>query len=63
MEAQFQQSDTRYMWQSVQTLTDYKWKPLPMAHADVSLADKLNSFYAHFEADPTTSSPPKQHEW
>lgn len=57
MEAQSEQSDTRHLWQSMQTVVGYKGKPLPTAQGDVSLASKLNSFYACFEANPTTTSP------
>ncbi|XP_058484694.1 uncharacterized protein LOC131459202 [Solea solea] len=44
--------NTRRMWQGVQALTDYKSK---QAVDDASLPDRLNNFFAHFEAPhPTT---------
>ncbi len=39
--------DTRSLWQTIQTITDYK--PLPQACDDTSLPDALNEFYARFE--------------
>ena len=41
------------MWQCLQTITDYKGKHSQELPSDTSLADKLNYFYAHFEASNT----------
>ena len=49
MEAQFNGSDTRGMWQGLQSIADYKRKTSPVADHDVLLADKLNNFFARFE--------------
>ena len=38
------------MWQDLQTITDYKGKPSYQLLRNVSLPNKLNTFYAHFEA-------------
>ncbi|KAK3531636.1 hypothetical protein QTP70_025878 [Hemibagrus guttatus] len=46
----FQSSgDTRCMWQSIQSNTNYRPAP-PACDSDASLPDVLNSFYARFEA-------------
>uniref|UniRef100_A0A3B1K914 Reverse transcriptase domain-containing protein n=1 Tax=Astyanax mexicanus TaxID=7994 RepID=A0A3B1K914_ASTMX len=48
--AHFQDTtDTRRMWQGIQTITNYK-SPSPACNSDASLPDALNSFYARFEA-------------
>ena len=39
------------MWQGLQTITDYKGKHSRELHSDTSLPDKLNYFYARFEAN------------
>ena len=41
------------MWQSLQTSTDYKGKHSRELPSDTSLPDKLNYFYACFEASNT----------
>ena len=46
VELQFNGSDTRGMWQGLQSITDYKKKTSPVA---VLLPDRLNNFFAHFE--------------
>jgi hypothetical protein len=38
------------MWQGLQTITDYKGKLSQELPSDVILPDKLNAFYACFEA-------------
>ncbi|KAK3521200.1 hypothetical protein QTP70_000479 [Hemibagrus guttatus] len=51
----FQSSgDTRRMWQSIQSITNYRPAP-PACDSDASLPDALNSFYAQFEALQKTS--------
>jgi hypothetical protein len=49
VESQFNGSDTRGMWQGLQSITDYKRKTSPVADQDVLLLDRLNNFFAHFE--------------
>ena len=46
VESQFNDSDTRCMWQSI---TDYKKKTSPIADTDILLPDKLNNFFVRFE--------------
>ena len=41
---QFNGSDTRCMWQDLQTITDYKGKTSHITNTDVLLPDKLNPF-------------------
>ncbi|KAL1268802.1 hypothetical protein QQF64_034165 [Cirrhinus molitorella] len=50
LESQFQQSDSRSLWQRLRTITDYQRPSSRMGNADASLADELNTFYARFEA-------------
>ena len=49
VESQFDGSDTKSMWQSLQSITDYKKKTSPVTDQDVLLQDRLNTFFAHFE--------------
>ncbi|KAK3573704.1 hypothetical protein QTP86_032060, partial [Hemibagrus guttatus] len=47
---QFQDSrDSQHMWQSIQTITNYKTTP-SACDSDAFLPDALNDFYARFEA-------------
>jgi hypothetical protein len=48
VESQFNGSDTRGMWQGLQSITDYKRKTSHVADHDVLLPDKLNNFFARF---------------
>ena len=59
-ESQFNGSDTRHMWQGLQTVTDYKRKTSHITDTDVLLPDKLNTF-TRFEDNtvPPTRSTPK----
>ena len=41
------------MWQGLQTVTDYKAKPSSELPSDASLSDRINAFYACFEANNT----------
>ena len=41
------------MWQGLQTITHYKGKHSRELPSDTSLPDKVNSFYARFEANNT----------
>ena len=56
VELQFNGSETRRMWQGLQTITDYKRKTSHVADTNVLLPNKLNSLFARFE-DNTV--PPK----
>jgi hypothetical protein len=47
LESQFNGSDTKRMWQGLQTITDYKRKTSHVADTDILLPDKLNRFFAH----------------
>ena len=47
--SQFNGSDTRGMWQGLQSITDYKKKTSPVADPNILLPDKLNNFFACFE--------------
>jgi hypothetical protein len=49
LESQFKGSDTRGMWQGLQSITDYKRKTSHVMDHDVLFPDKLNNFFAHFE--------------
>ena len=39
------------MWQGLQSITDYRRKPSPVADHDVLLPDQLNNFFARFEVN------------
>jgi hypothetical protein len=56
VESQFNDSDTRGMWQALQSITDDKKKTSPIVDLDVWLPDKLNNFFARFE-DNTVPPP------
>ena len=49
VELQLYSSDTRRMWQGLQTFMDYKSKTSHVTDTDVWLPDKLNTFVAHFK--------------
>ncbi|KAK1786183.1 hypothetical protein P4O66_017898 [Electrophorus voltai] len=49
LETQFQQSGSRSLWQGLRTITDYRSPPSRLMSADESLANELNTFFAHFE--------------
>ena len=46
VESQFNGSDTRGMWQGIQSITDYKKKTIPVTDQDVLLPGRLNNFFA-----------------
>ncbi|KAL1277323.1 hypothetical protein QQF64_023996 [Cirrhinus molitorella] len=56
LESQFQQSDSRSLWQGLRTITDYQRPSSRMGNVDASLADELNTFYARFEATANHAS-------
>ncbi|KAK6293853.1 hypothetical protein J4Q44_G00361790 [Coregonus suidteri] len=58
VESQFNSSDTRRMWQGLQTITDYKWKSSHVVNTDVSHPDKLNTFFARFEDNTVPPTQP-----
>ena len=49
VELQINGSDTRGMWQGLQSNTDYKKKTSSVMDHDVLLPDKLNKFFARFD--------------
>ena len=49
VESQFTGSDTRNMWQVLQTITDYKEKTSHVVASYVLIPNKLNTFFARFE--------------
>jgi hypothetical protein len=53
IESYYTGSNTRLMWQGLQTITDYKGKHSRKLTNDTSLPDELNHFYARFEASNT----------
>ena len=53
IESYYTGSDARFMWQGLQTITDYKWKHSHELPSDTSLPDELNHFYARFEESNT----------
>jgi hypothetical protein len=53
IESYYSGSDARLMWQGMQIITDYKGKHSCELASDTSLPDKLNHFYACFEASNT----------
>ena len=53
IESYYTGSEARRIWQGLQTITDYKWKPCREMHSDASLPDELNAFHARFEASNT----------
>ena len=58
VESQFNGSDTRGMWQVLQSITDYKRKTMPVADHDVLLPDRLNNFFALFEDNTESLTQP-----
>jgi hypothetical protein len=50
IESYYTGSDTRLMWQGLQSITDYKGKHSRELPSDTSLPGELNHFYARFEA-------------
>ena len=58
VESQFNGSDTRRMWQGLQEITDYKNKNSHVTDTDVTLPDKLNTFFARFEDNTVPPSRP-----
>ena len=53
IESYFTDSDARWLWQVLKTITDYKGKPMCNLHSNASLPDELNAFYARVEASNT----------
>ena len=53
IESYYTGSDTRQMWQGLQTITDSKGKPSLELPSAASLPDARHRFYARFEASNT----------
>ena len=49
VESQLNGSNTRCMWQGLQSIMDYKKETSPVADIEVLFPDKLNNFFARFE--------------
>ena len=58
VESQFNRSDTRRMWQGLQEIKDYKKKTSHVSDTDITLPDKLNTFFARFEDNTVPPSQP-----
>jgi hypothetical protein len=50
IESYYSGSDACRMWQGLQTITNYKGKTSHELSSDVSLPNKINTFYAPFES-------------
>lgn len=48
--------DGRWMWQGIQTVTDYKPKSFPLSAVGAALPDEVNLFYAHFDSANNATS-------
>ena len=59
-----QLNNPRQVWQSIQTITNYRACALTPGDSDAALAEELNSFFAHFESptqhSATSLQPPLQ---
>ncbi len=53
VEEQFNTNNPRSMWQSINNITGFKGNEPAIVYIAASLPDKLNTFYARFEADNT----------
>ncbi len=53
VEEQFNTNNPRSMWQSINNITGFKGNEPATVNIAASLPDKLNTFYARFEADNT----------
>jgi hypothetical protein len=60
VELQFNGSVTRRMWQGLQETTDYKKKSSNITDTNVTLPDKLNTFFACFEVKTFKSVNPRR---
>ncbi|KAK1784717.1 hypothetical protein P4O66_003396 [Electrophorus voltai] len=56
LETQFQQSGSRSLWQGLWMIMDYRSPPSRLICADESLANELNTFFAHFEATSSSAN-------
>ncbi|KAK1790078.1 hypothetical protein P4O66_002383 [Electrophorus voltai] len=56
LEAQFQQSGSRSLWQGLRTITDYRSPPSRLMSVDESLANKLNTFFTRFQATSSSAN-------
>ena len=63
VESQLNGSDTRGMWQGLQSIMDYKKKNSPVADQDVLLPDRLNNVFARFEDNTVLLTVSYQNLW
>ncbi|KAK1783932.1 hypothetical protein P4O66_023099, partial [Electrophorus voltai] len=56
LETQFQQSGSRSLLQGLRMITDYRSPPTGLMSANESLANELNTFFAHFEATSSSAN-------
>ena len=55
MESYYTCFDAHWMWQGLQTVTDYKEKPSRELPGGADFSNKLNAFNARFEVNNTES--------
>lgn len=55
-----QLNNPRQMWQSIQSITNYRGQSVSHGDGDAALAEELNSFFARFEAQAQHSGVPLQ---
>lgn len=61
VEVHLTNNDPRRVWQGIQQPTNYKGNTVnSTSHADASLAEELNNFFARFEADRLLTDLPHQ---
>ena len=46
VESQFQQHDSKSMWQGLWTITEYRYRRSPIVSTNTALVEELNAFYA-----------------
>ncbi|KAK1803809.1 hypothetical protein P4O66_003737 [Electrophorus voltai] len=56
LETQFQQSGSRSLWQGLWMIMDYRNPPSELISVNESLANKLNAFFARFEATSSSAN-------
>ena len=53
VESQFNTTNTRSLWQGLNTITDFRRETPSVDHISAALPDQLNTFYARFEVNHT----------
>ncbi|KAI4885725.1 hypothetical protein NFI96_026178, partial [Prochilodus magdalenae] len=53
VESQFNTTNTRSLWQGLNTITDFRRETPSVDHISAALPDELNTFYARFEVNHT----------